>query len=80
MHLDGRDIPLYGAATMSTAADDNSEVPMKLEIEVQSRGYLIGRLIKRKHRIQISCSLLVVNPPLETAKEIKFQTNSCVYH
>lgn len=77
MSLDGRDIPLYGAATMLNAAENSSEIPMKLEIEVQSRGYLIGRLIKRKHTSQISCSLLV--NPLGT-KEIKFQTNSCVYH
>ncbi|KAL3629647.1 hypothetical protein CASFOL_026869 [Castilleja foliolosa] len=78
--LIGHEVPLYGAKMALGAYNSNDEVrggiPFKLEIDIESRGFLMGKLVKTKHTIHASC-LLLINP--KHAKEISLGPRSCEY-
>lgn len=74
--LEGDKIPLYGAGARLTDSDKNGVVPLTLVFEVRSRGNVVGKLVRSKHRKRISCSL-VVNP--RSNRIIKFKKGSCTY-
>lgn len=74
VNLDGRRIPLYGAGA---TLDDGTEVPLKLNTEIQSLGYLIGKLVKTKQQRHISCSLVI---DAKEMQEIKFHPDSCTFN
>ncbi|KAK6126890.1 hypothetical protein DH2020_039366 [Rehmannia glutinosa] len=67
---------LYGAGMALTASDESGGIPFKLEFAIQSRGYLVGKLVKTKHTTHASCSLLINS---KHTKQIKFGHNSCKY-
>ncbi|XAR53343.1 hypothetical protein NMG60_11021875 [Bertholletia excelsa] len=74
VNLEGNKVPLYGAGTSIVAADIHGGVPLRLKLEIQSYGNLIGKLVKTKHRRLISCSLTINS---RNTKEIKFKNHSC---
>ncbi|KAK8524929.1 hypothetical protein V6N13_015927 [Hibiscus sabdariffa] len=75
--LEGEKVPLYGAGSSLTFAQNGAaEVPLILKFEVRSRGNVVGKLVRTKHRKQISCPLLINS--LNT-KLIKFKKNECTY-
>lgn len=74
--LEGDKVPLYGAGASLTNSDNNGEVPLTLVFEVLSRGNVVGKLVRSKHRKHVSCSL-VVNP--NSNRIIKFKEHSCTY-
>ncbi|XP_027069095.1 uncharacterized protein LOC113776396 [Coffea eugenioides] len=75
VNLDGRSIPLYGAG--ATLDDDDTEVPLKLNMEIQSLGYLVGKLVKTKYQKRVSCSMVFNTERME---EIKFHPDSCIFN
>ncbi|KAL6532688.1 hypothetical protein OROGR_013648 [Orobanche gracilis] len=76
VRLIGKGVPLYGAGMALAAYDERSGgIPFKLEFEIQSRGYLVGNLVRTKHTIHASC-LLLINPNNHT-NEISLGPNSC---
>ncbi|PIM97802.1 hypothetical protein CDL12_29724 [Handroanthus impetiginosus] len=73
----GRGVPLYGAGTALAAADaSGGGIPLKFEFEVQTRGYLVGKLVQTKHRTRASCPLLINS---KRTKQIIFEHDSCQY-
>ncbi|XP_021275701.1 uncharacterized protein LOC110410375 [Herrania umbratica] len=74
--LEGDKVPLYGAGASLAVSDDMGGVPMKLIFEVRSRGNVVGKLVRSRHRKLISCSL-VIDP--HSNKPLKLKNSSCVY-
>ncbi|KAE8705136.1 Detected protein of confused Function [Hibiscus syriacus] len=73
--LEGEKVPLYGAGSSLTFTQNGAaEVPLILKFEVRSRGNVVGKLVRTKHRKQISCPLVIDS--MKT-KLIKFKKNAC---
>ncbi|XP_043725553.1 uncharacterized protein LOC122672121 [Telopea speciosissima] len=75
--MEGNKVPLYGAgASLAAVSKSSGGVPLRLEFEIQSRGYVVGKLVRTKHHRHISCPVVVdssMNNP------IKFKQDSCTY-
>ncbi|KAF7813840.1 Late embryogenesis abundant protein [Senna tora] len=76
VNLQGNKVPLYGAGANLAGSVDNGEVPMKLDFEVNSRGNVVGKLVRSKHRRRVSCSVTINT---HSNKPIKLQDNACIY-
>lgn len=74
--LEGTKVPLYGAGSSLTVTPTGGEVPLMLNFEIRSRGDVVGKLVRTRHRKQISCPL-VIDPT--STKVITFKKNSCTY-
>ncbi|RRT39920.1 hypothetical protein B296_00040740 [Ensete ventricosum] len=48
--LHGEKVPLYGAGAGLALSSTGGAVPLTLDLEIISRGYVIGKLVKVKHR------------------------------
>lgn len=76
--LQGERIPLYGAgASLAASADNGGGVPVALVFEVKSRGNVVGKLVKSRHRRRISCSLAIDS---RSSKPVELKQNSCTYN
>ncbi|KAH0982235.1 hypothetical protein GBA52_009412 [Prunus armeniaca] len=67
VNLQGINVPLYGAGASLAVSDNSGGVPMMLMFEVRSRGNVVGKLVRSRHRRHISCSmeintLIIANP------------------
>lgn len=75
--LEGDKIPLYGAgASLSVSENGSGKVPLTLEFVVQSRGNVIGKLVRTKYHRHVSCPVVVDST---NTKPIKFSHDSCTY-
>lgn len=74
--LHGDKVPLYGAGASFAISHDGGGVPMKLIFEVRSRGNVVGKLVKSRHRRRISCSLVIDS---HSSKPLKLKNSSCQY-
>ncbi|KAA3479352.1 Late embryogenesis abundant protein, LEA-14 [Gossypium australe] len=76
--LEGKKVPLYGAgSTLTFTQNGAAEIPLVLKFEVRSRGNVVGKLVRTKHRKQISCPLVIDSTK---TKLIKFKKITCTYH
>ncbi|XWS20282.1 hypothetical protein CRYUN_Cryun31cG0087600 [Craigia yunnanensis] len=73
--LEGKKVPLYGAGSSLTFTENDAEIPLTLNFEVRSRGNVVGKLVRTKHRRQISCPLVIDST---RTKPIKFK-DTCTY-
>ncbi|XP_059640778.1 uncharacterized protein LOC132282950 [Cornus florida] len=70
-------VPLYGAgSSLAVAKDDSLHVPMTLQFEIRSRGNVVGKLVRTKHKMQVSCPVVIDST---STKPIKFKKDSCTY-
>ncbi|KAF8400797.1 hypothetical protein HHK36_014099 [Tetracentron sinense] len=76
VNLEGIKVPLYGAGAGLIVSDNSGGVPLKLEFEIRSRGDVVGKLVRVKHRRSISCPLVINS---DKTKPIKFKDDSCTY-
>ncbi|KAF8388980.1 hypothetical protein HHK36_025664 [Tetracentron sinense] len=76
VNLEGIKVPLYGAGASLAVSDNSGGVSLKLEFEIRSRGNVVGKLVRVKHRRSISCPLVVYS---DNTKPIKFKEDSCTY-
>ncbi|KAG2729070.1 hypothetical protein I3843_01G228600 [Carya illinoinensis] len=77
--LEGEKVPLYGAGsgiTISPNGGVTGVVPLTLTFQIRSRGDVVGKLVRIKHRRQISCPLVIDST---STKPIKFKKNTCTY-
>ncbi|CAA6665981.1 unnamed protein product [Spirodela intermedia] len=63
---------LQGEKVLSTAR----EVPLTLDFEIRSRGYVVGKLVRVTHRRRISCRFTADS---SKTKPIIFAKNACTY-
>ncbi|XP_024922684.2 uncharacterized protein LOC107404638 [Ziziphus jujuba] len=77
VNLEGIKVPLYGAgSSLVVSQNGGAVVPLTLKMEIKSRGNVVGKLVRTKHRTQISCILTIDSL---SSKPIKFKKNSCTY-
>ncbi|KAL9264218.1 hypothetical protein AKJ16_DCAP04072 [Drosera capensis] len=83
--LEGDKVPLYGAGSSLTVTDagvssSNGQqlVPFTLDLEIHSKGYVVGKLVRTKHRLHASCAIKVDYAHYIT-KLIKLKQDSCSY-
>ncbi|KAJ7951767.1 Late embryogenesis abundant protein [Quillaja saponaria] len=74
VNLEGNKVPLYGAGSSITVSQTGVVIPLTLKFEIRSRGNVVGKLVRTKHRKQISCPLIVDS---KRTKPVKFRKNSC---
>ncbi|XP_074555937.1 uncharacterized protein LOC141811783 [Curcuma longa] len=74
--LHGEKVPLYGAGAGMTLSSTGGAVPLTLDFDIISRGYVIGKLVRVKHQKHISCPLVVDS---SKNKPVKFSQNACTY-
>lgn len=74
----GSKIPLYGsgAGLSSTTGMPTLPVPLKLNFEIRSRAYVLGRLVKPKYYKRIHCSVVFDPKKINVSVSLK---NSCTY-
>lgn len=78
--VEGNKIPLYGSgASLTTTATGatTQPVPLKLSMVVQSRAYVLGKLVKPKFNRQIECSIVLdpakINRPISLKKTCSYE-------
>lgn len=77
VHIEGTKVPLYGAgSTLQVGSNNAVQVPLMLNFTIQSRGDVVGKLVRMKHRKRISCPLKIDST---SNKIIDFKKNSCDY-
>lgn len=74
--LHGEKTPLYGAGASMSLSSIGGAVPLTLDFDIISRGYVIGKLVRVKHRKHISCPFVVDS---SKNKPIKFAQRACTY-
>ncbi|PON88440.1 Late embryogenesis abundant protein [Trema orientale] len=76
VNLEGSKVPLYGAGSTLTVSPTGAVVPLTLKFEIRSRGNVVGKLVRTKHKRQISCSVVIDSTK---TNPIKFKKSSCTY-
>lgn len=78
VHIEGTRVPLYGAGSnlVVTGGDGAVQVPLTLEFELRTRGDVVGKLVRTRHRKRVSCPLTIDSA---SNKPIKFKKDSCTY-
>ncbi|KAK9706010.1 hypothetical protein RND81_07G098500 [Saponaria officinalis] len=75
VNIEGRNIPLYGAGAGFMLSNHGNGVPLILEFVMWTQGNVVGKLIKAKHRQNVTC-FLNINSNTEIAQ---FRGDSCRY-
>ncbi|KAJ3683094.1 hypothetical protein LUZ60_013321 [Juncus effusus] len=76
IQLQGQKVPLYGAGAGLALSSTGGSVPLTLDFDITSRGYVVGKLVKVTHKKHVSCRLTI---DAKKTKPIKFSKNSCSY-
>ncbi|WCJ40775.1 Late embryogenesis abundant protein group 2 [Euphorbia peplus] len=74
--IKGDKVPLYGAGSSLTVSQTGIQIPLTLKFEIKSRGNVVGKLVRTKHKKQISCPVVIDST---RTKPIKFKKSSCTY-
>ncbi|XP_052192166.1 uncharacterized protein LOC127801264 [Diospyros lotus] len=77
--VSGSQVPLYGGVPLLSAARDHLKsisVPLNLTLEIRSRAYVLGKLVKPKFYRRIMCGVTLKGNHL--GKHLHL-TDSCVY-
>lgn len=77
VNVEGSKVPLYGAGASFTGLMDSGKIPMTLVFEVRSRGNVVGKLVRSKHRRGVSCSVAIDSHKTEP---IKLKENACKHN
>ncbi|CAA7402738.1 unnamed protein product [Spirodela intermedia] len=74
--LQGEKVPLYGAGAGLILSSTSPRVPLTLDFEIRSRGYVVGKLVRVTHRRRISCRFTADS---SKTKPVIFAKNACTY-
>lgn len=80
MVVRGERTPLYGSIPANGGDDDDGRrpppVPVTLRFTVKSRAYVLGKLVKPRFSVPVSCSAVLDQTKLNAAISLK---SSCHY-
>lgn len=76
VHIEGTKVPLYGAGSTLAVSEKGVVVSLSLEFEVRTRGDVVGKLVRTKHRKRVSCPLIMDS---SSTKPIIFKKDTCTY-
>ncbi|XP_065868575.1 uncharacterized protein [Euphorbia lathyris] len=74
--IEGDKVPLYGAGSSLAVSQTGIQIPLKLKFEIKSRGNVVGKLVRTKHKKQITCPVVIDST---RTKPIKFKKGICTY-
>lgn len=77
INIEGRKVPLYGAGAGFVVSDNAEGVPLILDFEIRSKGEVVGKLVKTKHRRHVSCSVNISSHTTQT-QIVKLAEQSCI--
>lgn len=57
--VEGEKVPLYGAGGNLSSSNENGDIPLDLVFSIQSKAYVLGKLVKQKFRRHIHCKIVL---------------------
>uniref|UniRef100_A0A0E0HLJ9 Late embryogenesis abundant protein LEA-2 subgroup domain-containing protein n=1 Tax=Oryza nivara TaxID=4536 RepID=A0A0E0HLJ9_ORYNI len=73
----GNKVPLYGAGGGLMLSSSGGAVPLTLDFDLTSRGYVIGKLVRVTHKVHVTCPIVV---DAKKTKPIKFSKKACAVY
>lgn len=75
--IHGEKVPLYGAGGSLMLSSAGGAVPLTLDFDLTSRGYVIGKLVRVTHKVHVTCPVVV---DAKKTKPIKFSKKACAVY
>jgi len=75
--IHGQKVPLYGAGGALTLSSNGGSVPLTVDFELISRGYVIGKLVRVTHKVHITCKITVDS---KTTRPIRIPKKACTMY
>ncbi|XP_006655820.1 uncharacterized protein LOC102712638 [Oryza brachyantha] len=75
--IHGEKVPLYGAGGGLMLSSTGGAVPLTLDFDLTSRGYVIGKLVRVTHKVHVTCPIVV---DAKKTKPIKFSKKACAVY
>lgn len=72
--IHGEKVPLYGAGGSLMLSSTGGAVPLTLDFDLTSRGYVIGKLVRVTHKVHVTCPVVV---DAKKTKPIRFSKKAC---
>ena len=75
--IHGEKVPLYGAGGSLMLSSRGGAAPLKLDFDLTSRGYVIGKLVRVTHKAHVTCPIVV---DAKKTKPIRFSKKACTVY
>jgi hypothetical protein len=75
--IHGSKVPLYGAGHGLMLSSAGGLVPLKLDFDLTSGGYAIGKLVRVTHKVHVTCPVAV---DAKKTKPIRFSKKACAVY
>ncbi|PUZ62059.1 hypothetical protein GQ55_4G327800 [Panicum hallii var. hallii] len=75
--IHGEKVPLYGAGGSLMLSSTGGAVPLTLDFDLTSRGYVIGKLVRVTHKVHVTCPVVV---DAKKTKPIRFSKKACAVY
>uniref|UniRef100_A0ACD5ZJZ5 Uncharacterized protein n=1 Tax=Avena sativa TaxID=4498 RepID=A0ACD5ZJZ5_AVESA len=75
--IHGQKVPLYGAGGGLTLSSNGGSVPLTVDFELISRGYVIGKLVRVTHKVHVTCHITVNS---KATTPIRFPKKACAMY
>ncbi|KAJ6797111.1 Uncharacterized protein M6B38_110105 [Iris pallida] len=74
--LEGDKVPLYGAGAGLALSNTGGKIPLTLDFDLFSRGDVVGKLVRVRHRKHVTCPIVVDS---SKTKAVKISQGACTY-
>lgn len=74
--VDGEKVPLYGAGESLSGSNENGAIPLDLVFSIQSRAYVLGKLVNHKFHRHIHCKIVLDSNKLKVIRSLQ---KACQY-
>ncbi|CAL5036950.1 unnamed protein product [Urochloa decumbens] len=75
--IHGEKVPLYGAGGSLMLSSTGGAVPLTVDFDLTSRGYVIGKLVRVTHKVHVTCPVVV---DAKKSKPIRFSKKACAVY
>lgn len=72
--IHGEKVPLYGAGGAQSLSSKSGMVPLTLDFELTTRGYIIGAMVRVTHKLHVNCKIKI--DPKKT-RPIRLPKDAC---
>ena len=75
--IHGEKVPLYGAGGGLSLSSNGGLVPLTVDFDLTSRGYVIGKLVRVTHKVHVTCHIII---DAKKTKPIRFSKKACTVY
>ncbi|CAM0912915.1 unnamed protein product [Alopecurus aequalis] len=75
--IHGEKVPLYGAGGGLSLSSNGGAVPLTVDFELVSRGYVIGKLVRVTHKVHVTCHITV---DAKATRPIRLPKKACAVY